>query len=273
MIDLHMHTFYSDGSHSPEALVTRAASIGLAVIAITDHDNVNGSVAAQPYAKDAGIDLIPAVEMTTQWNTNDKVDLLGYFVDFSNDGFQAMLKDAMWDLRERIVECCAILTQNGYALTYDEVLARNPRYAGALHVIEALVEKGLADNMKAGVAIFEDAWFNVRPCALHIREAIRTINQANGVAVLAHPTRIQEALLTAHGLQPLVDAGLDGIEVYHPMVGAEARPHYEDMARQFELVVTGGSDEHGYPEGFPFLGKQPITEAMLDALRARARHS
>ncbi|MFW5709539.1 MAG: PHP domain-containing protein [Chloroflexota bacterium] len=270
MIDLHMHTHYSDGRPSPEELVRHAAEIGLQVIAITDHDNVRGSIEARPYAKELGITLIPAVEITTHWQGMGSVDVLGYFPDFADKGFQNMLDIAMSDLRERITMCCDILTKDGYPVNYVELQERNPRYAGAVHVIHTLQEKGLVEDFADGLTNFIKAWKAVRPCILTTTDVIDTINRAGGVAVLAHPTRIRFEWLQADEIVPLVEAGLGGIEIHHPSLNDEARQHFMQIAAHLGLVISGGSDEHGYPQDFPRLGRQPVTYDMLEALRGRA---
>lgn len=273
MIDLHMHTHFSDGRATPEELVQHAHSVGIKTIAVTDHDTVRGNLAARPFAAALGMTVLPAIEMTTYWDGYGNVDLLGYFMDVEDGGFQAMIADSRADLRERITHCCQILTEMGLPISYEDLLAQNPRSAAAMQVIQVLQSKGYAVDFNTGLMLFRHAWEQVRPCALTSQQAIERVHGAGGVVSLAHPTRIRVEWLTADEVKPLVDTGLDSIEVIHPSVDAEARSHFETIAARFDLAMSGGSDEHGYPEGFPRMGRFNITLAMLDALRNRAETS
>jgi predicted metal-dependent phosphoesterase TrpH len=112
----------------------------------------------------------------------------------------------------------------------------------------------------------------VRAGALAIEDAIHAVHAAGGEAVLAHPVRVRlhDGLLAAEDIEPLVEAGLDGIEVSHHTADAEAREHFRRVARRLDLLETGGSDEHGRGGAFTRMGTQPVTREMVDALRERA---
>jgi 3',5'-nucleoside bisphosphate phosphatase len=113
----------------------------------------------------------------------------------------------------------------------------------------------------------------IRPSRFRVNEIIATIHAAGGVAILAHPTVIQCSgrRLDAAQIGMLVQIGLDGIEVYHHRLNAVARQYYLRLSHQYNLAVSGGSDEHGWPDGFPHLGSQAVTGAMVNELRLRAR--
>lgn len=270
MIDLHIHSYFSDGRHTPEEIVNNAHKIGLEAIAITDHDTIGGSIEARPFAEQVGLELVPAVEMTTHWNGLDNIDLLAYWVDFEHREFQNMIEGAMQDLQDRITDCCESLTRDGYSINYDEVQQQNPRYAGGAQVIRVLIEKNYAPDYTTARSLLSDAWQQARPCKLQMADAIRTICDVGGVAVLAHPNAIGERWITTNDIRPLLDAGLGGIEIYHPYMDEAARLHFMQIAEELGLAITGGSDEHGFPEGFTWLGKQPVTYDRLETLRKRA---
>jgi hypothetical protein len=275
-IDLHMHTYYSDGRPSPQALIAEAARIGLTTIAITDHDNARGSREARPLAEAAGITLIPAVEVTCAWEGVDReVDLLGYFVDFDSPAFQRLEQTNLADLEARIRFTCDRIAASGVPICMEDVLAQNPRYGGGMQLIQAVQRITGAPDFRTALETVRPQLREMPPACLPITEAIAAIRAAGGVAALAHPTLVGQASgftawIDAALLGQLVDAGLGGIEVFHPRVDGPAREHFSALARQFGLVITGGSDEHGWPDGFPALGRQPITRHMLDALRERA---
>ncbi|NLG96733.1 MAG: PHP domain-containing protein [Chloroflexi bacterium] len=278
-IDLHAHTYYSDGRFAPAQVIETAAQRGIRVLAITDHDNTNGAREALPLAKAAGIELIPAIEITTRWDGVDlppqdaNVDLLGYFIDWDQPDFRAFETAALADIHARIDWCCRELTRRGTPLSMEEVMAQNPRYGGAVAAINAILNKGLAPDFRAAARRFDSVWFEVRKSEFSIFEAIELIHRAGGAAVLAHPSIVRpggERLTRAH-LAKLVDAGLDGIEVYHRRLDLAAREYFLDLAESLGLLVTGGSDLHGWLNGFDGFGAQPVTAQMLLSLRSAAR--
>jgi predicted metal-dependent phosphoesterase TrpH len=273
--ELHVHSTYSDGSASPDDLLRHAAKIGLSVVAITDHDNARGVRAAVPIA---GIELIPAVEFTAQWGdlyTPDDeidVDVLGYFVNVNDPAFVAHEQRTLDDVQQRVAACCERLTASGYPVTMAEGLAENPPFVGLRHLRDVLVRKGhFANTWDAGEVVYP-VWFAGPPSRFTIAEQIAVIHAAGGVAVLAHPhyTRDGEPM-QAREIAALVEIGLDGIEVYHRVIGGDLRNHMQALADQFGLVVTGGSDEHGWSPDLPLMGTEPVTRAMVEALRTRAQ--
>ncbi len=277
--DLHMHTFYSDGRASPRELVTYAASIGLRTIAITDHDTAQGAREGIPVAEQCGMAMLPAIEFTCRWDAcnappgKTDIDILGYCLDLENASFRAMEQAALADIHARVSACCTLLTADGYPIALDEVFAQNPRYAGLMQLIDALVYKGHARDVPAANAAIDVHWKQIRPSALTIADIITTIHAASGVAVLAHPTLVpwETGWLSAQGLAALVDMGLDGIEIHHPRLDGAARAYFSSLAEQFGLLIAGGSDEHGWPSGFPCMGSERVTQEMADALVVRAR--
>lgn len=270
MIDLHIHTYYSNGLFSPQQVVEESVRIGLQAIAITDHDNIDGNIEARPFAEQHHIELVPAVEVTTRWGDLDNLDIMAYFVDFDNVEFRAMLAGGMQDLANRMVHFCQVLTQKGYPITYDELIAQNPRYAGTRQIIEVLQNKGFVKDFVEAFPILKYGWSQIPNCALDVSQAIQTINDAGGVAVLAHPPLTRSEWFTIDEIKPLVDAGLGGIEVYHPSIDEAASDYFIQMAKDLNVVITGGSDEHGFTNQFTRLGKQPVTIDMLETLRERA---
>jgi len=278
-IDLHMHTYYSDGRFSPAEVIEAAALAGLRTIAITDHDTLRGSREAAALAQAAGIELIPSVELTTCWPgmnlppEDANVDLLGYFVDRDDPVFDAFTRALLNDLHERIAWSCERLTKNGYPLSMEDIFAENPRYGGAMQMIHAIQHKGYAPLWNDALRLMDTAWRMARSTPFTIRSAIEQVHLAGGVAVLAHPSIVRPhgARLTSDGLRPLVEAGLDGIEIYHRRLDENARRHFLGLAEKFHRQISGGSDLHGWHNGFDDLGVQPVTAAMLEGLRRRRR--
>lgn len=274
--DLHTHTYYSDGRASPRELLQHAASIGLHTLAITDHDTAAGAREALPAAAELGIELIPAVEFTCFWEElsapagQTDIDLLGYYVRLDEPRFQAAERAASDDIQERVADCCERLAEAGYTVTLEHIRQQNPHYSGLLPLVKALKERYKLSPSASG-ALVDAAWQEVRPCRFGIKEAIGTVHAAGGVAVLAHPSLVAwgNGGLLAGTLEQLVGWGLDGLEVFHPRLDLEERRLFLSFAERFGLVVTGGSDEHGWPAGFPNLGAEAITDNVVTALRTR----
>jgi predicted metal-dependent phosphoesterase TrpH len=280
-IDLHLHTYYSDGQASPAEILHHAAGMGLQTVAITDHDNMHAFPEAIKVAQSLGIELVPGVEMTSHWDTcpspdryinGRDIDILGYFVDPNNDQFNALTRLALSDSRSRVEECCTVLTKAGYPLDIYDVLDENPRYVGAAQIISALCHKGLSTDWKSGLMLFLEYSRQVHPCSQSVKQVIDAIHAAGGVAILAHPISVScgGGWLPAEQLGHLVDLGLDGLEVYHPRLDYAARQHFLALAKDFDLLVSGGSDEHGGDGHFPRLGCESIEYHILQTIRQRA---
>jgi len=276
-IDLHMHTTYSDGEDPPEAVLRRCAALGLKTVALTDHDNTNGVRAARSLAHELDLRLIPGIEATCRWDAchtrpgEGDIDVLGYFVDVDDADFQAFELAALADIYERIAECCDRLTAGGYPVTLEEVFARNPDYAGLQHLIHLIQHKGYAPEWQDAWALMMRGWVQVRLSCFTIDRVIDRIHRAGGVAVLAHPTmvRCDDRWLQDAQMAALVEMGLDGLELYHYRLDAAARAHFGALARRFGLLVSGGSDAHGWFDNWRRLGTEPVTGEMVAALEAR----
>jgi predicted metal-dependent phosphoesterase TrpH len=256
-IDLHIHSYYSDGRHSPAEIVDRAARIGLETIALADHDNARGVREAAPLARARGIRLIPAIELTCHWEAcptasgESDIDVLGYFFDLDNARFRRFEQAALDDIHVRIADCCARLTAAGAPITLEDVLAENPRYAGLLQLIHALQHVGHAADWGEAFTVSRAHWARV--------------------AFLAHPSMVQcgGAPLGADRIAALVEMGLDGLEVYHYRLDAAARAHFLDLARRFDLLVSGGSDSHGGWDQMARMGMEPVTDEMVREIEGR----
>ncbi len=278
LIDLHMHTLYSDGRASPQELVEYAASIGMQTIAITDHDNARGSRQARPLAEQHGLTLIPAIEMTCRWDLSQAppgksdIDVLGYFLDLDQPELQAFEAALVEDIHERIDIACWYLSAEGYTVNLQDVFQVNPYYAGIHPLLMVVLQKSYAASHDRALELVDKFWQKVRPSAFTIDQVITTIRRAGGVPVLAHPTIVPwpRGWLDAEAIRLLVEMGLEAIEIYHPRLNQEARHYFLSLANEYNLLITGGSDDHGWPEGFPRLGSQAVTDEMVKSLVQQA---
>lgn len=275
--DLHIHTFYSDGRDSPAVVLRRCAALGLKTVAITDHDNANGVRAVRALAGELGLRLIPAVELTCRWDRchtapgESDIDVLGYFVDVDDAAFGAFEQAALDDIHERVAACCARLTADGYPVSISDVFARNPHYAGLQFLIHEIQDRGYAPGWTNAFSLMASGWRRVGPSRFTIAQCIDHIHRAGGVAILAHPTAIacDGQWLQEAQVGELVAMGLDGLEIYHWRLDEQARAYFGALAERFGLLISGGSDAHGYFDEWRRLGTEPVTGDIVAAIQAR----
>lgn len=276
-IDLHIHSSFSDGAFTPAELVALAAQHDVAVIAIADHDSVAGVEEAVTAGSSAGVGVIPAVELSVQFEVWTDVHLLGYGIDVydaqflqSLDGFRQRREGRNDEILER-VNCC-LLEEGRSAISRESVLAFARDAIGRPHIARALMERGY-------VASVEDAFqrylvpCNVPKSYWPMVEAIAGIHRVGGVAVLAHPTSVakdQETLGAV--IARLQELGLDGIEVYNNMGWPLEIEFLRRTAVERGLLMTAGSDFHGIEQGLEIgKGREGIRfdSALLAPLHER----
>lgn len=251
-VDLHTHTLASDGTTSPSENVRLAKEKGLAAIAITDHDTVAGVAEALEAARETGVEVIPGVEISSAANGRD-FHVLGYFVPHEDEAFQARLKELRGVRRERNRRMIQRLQELGMDVTWEDVYGGKrgeDQNVGRPHIAEVLVKKGYVQTMAEAFDKYlgTDGLAYVAQERIQPQEAIRLIKQAGGVAVLAHP-----GLYNNHAfVEEMVAYGLDGLEVYHPDNSEEDVAFLKRLAQSYGLIVTAGSDFHGWREEKPY---------------------
>jgi hypothetical protein len=256
MIDLHTHTDRSDGTASPAQLVRDAKELGLEALGITDHDTLDGYDIAAPLAAEAGLELVCGIELSTRpeppadGSRPPSVHLLGYFLQApAAPQFREWIRGHQDSRRERNRKLIAKLNSLGVEITLEEVQALGKHLTGRPHFAKVLLRKGyvktnqeafdryLADNASASVERDEP----------DLVEGVRRIRDGGGLPSLAHPVRLpvrDRASLEAL-LRTLMDNGLQAIEVYHSEHGPQDTALYKELAVEFQLIETGGSDFHG----------------------------
>jgi predicted metal-dependent phosphoesterase TrpH len=268
LVDLHLHSHFSDGTFGPEELAAQARRCELAAIALTDHDSVEGCPGTARACAAAGIEFITGTELTAEQDGNE-VHILGYCVDTRNARLLAQIARFQAVRQNRIREMVARLNQLNVPLSADAVFAlANCRAPGRPHVARALVAAGLCASLDEAFERFlkknRPAW--VPKFKLSGPEALDLIHQAGGVAVLAHPglNRTDEVI------PGMVEAGLDGLECFHTKHSTATTERYLELADRFHLLVTGGSDCHGLNKGTPLIGTVKVPYQHLEKLKARA---
>jgi predicted metal-dependent phosphoesterase TrpH len=270
--DLHLHTNFSDGTYTPEELAGRASELRLAAVALTDHDTVEGCGRMSAACARAGLEFIPATELTAEVDGTE-LHLLGYFVDTQNSRLLEEMTRFQQVRQNRIREMVARLNRLGIPLQAGAVFAlANCRSPGRPHVARALVMGGFCSNLDEAFERFlkknRPAW--VPKFKISALEAIELIHQADGLAVMAHP-----GLNRADELIPgLVRAGLDGLECFHTKHTMSVGEHYVRLANELGLLITGGSDCHGLSKGKPLIGTVKLPYEYVELLRsAKARRA
>ncbi len=244
-VDLHLHTWTSDGDVSPAEVVRLAASARLDVIAITDHDTAAG--VGEAVAESVGRDIlvIPGIEVSTRWS-DQELHVLGYWIDPQAEPILEHQRRATSRRSTRMGAMVDRLQSLGIGITFEDVeTAAGPtvQTLGRPHLARALHNRGFTRFYGEAFARYigdTGPAFVAEGFPLP-EDAIDTIHRAGGVAVLAHPPLawIPEAL------ESLVEMGLDGLECFRPGLDQADISMLERLAGRFELLTTGGSDWHG----------------------------
>lgn len=264
--DLHTHTKASDGTCDPAENVRLAKEAGLAAVAITDHDTVAGVPAARKAAEELGIEVIPGIEVSSVGRGQD-IHVLGYFVPYEDEAFQERLVGLRETRHERNQLLIARLQELGIPITLENVYRRKQgtdKNIGRPHIAEELIELGVVASIDEAFAKYlgKEGAAYVNPPRITPQQAITLIKDAGGAAVLAHP-----GLYDADDLvEELIAFGLDGIEVNHPDNDPDQRARYTAWANEHGLVITGGSDFHGWRGEEPFHAMLGTHTAPMEAV-------
>ncbi|MGA7688777.1 MAG: PHP domain-containing protein [Jiangellales bacterium] len=248
-IDLHTHSSVSDGTDSPTELVDAAAAAGVDVLALADHDTARGWDEAGEAANAAGIELVPAIEVSSTWRGAD-VHMLAYWPDGANSPLEEMLAAIRAGRLSRIPQMLGALAAHGIRITEEQVrrAAGGAVSIGRPHVADALVAAGVVGSRDEAFATWvgEGMPGHVPKPAPTLPHAITVVRAAGGLPVIAHPWgRGSRRVLDDEALAELAEAGLVGLEVDHMDHDDAARAALRAIADRLDLVATGGSDYHG----------------------------
>ena len=249
MIDLHTHSNFSDGTDTPTELINKAHAAGLTGIALTDHDTVAGWQEAIDHLR-PGLSLILGSEISCQTLDGISVHMLGLLFDPENPELSSMMAQTRDNRVGRMAKIIARLNSADYEITMDDVEAQLSDGAtlGRPHLADALVAKGYMKSRDQVFAeiLHNDSPFYVSHYSPTPEVAIQTIKAAGGVAVIAHAmSSLRGRVVSVESFASYVDAGLDGIEVFHRDHTQPNRDLLSQIANEFDLVKTGSSDYHG----------------------------
>ena len=262
-VDLQTHTKSSDGTDTPEELVAKAAAAGIRVLAVTDHDSVRGVAEARDAGAEAGVHVLPAIELSTaREEEKDFVDIniLGYGIDPADSTLLAKLKEVINSRTEQKIRQTERLQSLGVHVPVEEVRAlAGDGVPGRGHIAEIALKHN-RDKFTKKQDVFDEylasdaktPTYVPRCFSLTVEDAIELIHAAGGKAVLAHPGIYSKVCDLEDAVRRMTEAGLDGLEVFYPY-DSEVRggsadgliPRFAELAERFGLFATGGSDYHG----------------------------
>jgi 3',5'-nucleoside bisphosphate phosphatase len=241
--DLHIHTKCSDGLFTPEEIVEKALHSGLKAISITDHDSVLGIDKAKPLALEKGVELIPGVEMSSTYKGYD-IHVLGYFFNYQHSELKIYLDHCRLLRTERAERMVNKLAKMGVKIGIEQIITKAQNGSvGRPHIAAVLQDVGYVKSFSEAFSKYLGAHSPayVKSIETHPGEVIRLINEASGLSFLAHPAQN----VPDETLKQLITFGLDGIEIVHPSHDNYKQNYYREIANEYFLLFSGGSDYHG----------------------------
>ena len=264
--DLHIHTVASDGHMSPENVVRNAHKHKIDTIAITDHDTIRGYRQALETAEEVGIELLPGVEITSDFNGRE-CHLLAYCFDPGHKAINSLLADQYLSRLKRGKWIINELSKEGLDLDIDEVKAEaNGGNIGRPHIAAVLIDKGYVASFKEAFIRYlsDESLGTIENEYYSHHEVIETVKKAGGAAIIAHPGN----LYNEEELEELVESGVDGIEYIHPSHDYDTQKRIEAFADRHKLLKTGGSDFHGGDKEYQkFFGVVTINTKYVERLK------
>lgn len=257
-IDLHAHTTASDGTLTPAELVAFALEREVDVIAVTDHDTVDGIADAQAAGSELGVRVVAGIELSCR-HAGRSVHVLGLLIDPRAPVLDEALETFRAERVQRGRMMVERLNELGYALDYEDVLRHaGGRIVARPHIARALVDRGHVSSVRKAFTsnlIADGGRADVPRRTFSPQEAVDLVRRAGGAAVIAHPgaAHHEGPRLAAPGglIEELAGHGLAGIEVDHPDHPPDVREELRSLASQLDLVPTGGSDCHGREGTWP----------------------
>ncbi len=273
-IDLHMHSNHSDGDFSPKELVDFVFSKKIPAMAITDHDKATANKEAEKYAKEKGIEYISGIEITANPPEGVKeLHIVGLFIDSENEEIKKIPekhKKYSIDTAKKIIKN---LNKLGYNISFDELLDETKgEHFGRPSIAKILMRK-YPEKFKERSQVFDELLGKngkafVLPKGTELKEVVKIIHNAGGIAIVAHPWYLGEKMIDI--LEEFISFGGDGIELdYSPKdsIPEITKKILEDFSRKYHLVISGGTDFHKFEEGKKEIGDSGISENEILKLK------
>jgi predicted metal-dependent phosphoesterase TrpH len=276
-VELHTHSVYSDGTSTPAELISMAAARKLKGFALTDHDTVEGVLEAVRLGQEHGVAVVSGLEISAR-HGDRSLHILGYGIDPESRKLRDWLARLQQGRAERNTKILEKLRGIGLAVSDDEVARLSAcGQTGRPHIARLLIDKGYAANMNQAFKLYlgrnKPAWCS--RFAYSAAETIALIQQAGGLAVLAHPGSIDSSMRAQPLIiQELVERKLDGLELFYPSHTRKASKRLKELAKKYNLLCTGGSDYHGDNRSNVFAGGAGgicPPDSIMDELRERLK--
>lgn len=274
IIDLHVHSNASDGTCTPTELVAEASRAGLSAFALTDHDTTDGIEEARAAAEKSGIELIPGVELSTEYE-GCEIHVLGLYIDIHDQTLQQQMADFRHSRDNRNVYMLEKLRAVGFDITQEALEEKFPdAVITRAHIARFLLDKGYIPDMKTAFAKYIGdgcPCYVPRPKVTPM-DAVSYILAAGGVPVLAHPVMYHmERAKLLRMIHEMKAHGLRGIEAIYSENTPADEQIYKELARSEGLLISGGSDFHGTNKPDLYLGtgrgRLYIPYSLLDPIR------
>lgn len=264
--DLHLHTVFSDGTYTPEELISASAKRKLSAIAVVDHDTVTGIEPVTQAASLNNIEVISGIELSSEYEGLE-IHILGYLIDYKNTKLTERLNILKQNRIERVYKIVEKLNDMGVALDPVKIFNLSGQgTVGRLHIARALVLEGKVSSVFEAFKkyIGDKCPAYVLGFKFSPSEAIKLIKDAGGISVLAHPYTIHNDEL----IIKFIGEGLMGLEVYYPEHSQSMVNFYKNLALQHNLLITGGSDCHGSAKGDVRIGSMKVSYELVEKMKA-----
>jgi predicted metal-dependent phosphoesterase TrpH len=261
-----MHSNFSDGHFAPARLIEFAMEKELHAVSLTDHDSLGGVGEFMEAGREKGIETISGVELSAEFDGRD-LHILGYGVDPDHEGFQRMLRKFRETRQQRAIKIVEKLNALGIDIKPDEVLAKAGGGAvGRPHIASVLLKKGavsrIAEAFDRYIADGGPAY--VAKYKMNPSQAIEHVHGAGGLAFAAHPGIFCQNM---EEMEELLSKGFDGVEVFHPSHSGDVTSKLRQIAERRGLLMSGGSDFHGFNGKHMPLGAVPVPYELLEKIR------
>lgn len=252
LIDLHVHSDHSDGSFSVESLIKTAKNMGIDLFSITDHDTITSQYEAVELAEKLGINYITGLEINVVYP--QLMDILGYGVDIYNEELIEFLNRIKIFRKLRNKKMVELLAEEGFDISFDELEEKyDSTTIGRPHIAKILIKKGYGNSVSQLMNghLSRNKKCFVERVRYSPKESIEMIKKSGGKAFLAHPAKLMiKKSQLEHLLDELIHYGLDGIEIMHYSHSLEYIKYLYELAKNKNLLISYGSDYHGFNKPF-----------------------
>lgn len=249
MVDLHVHSNKSDGTFTPSELVTMAIQKNLTALALTDHDTTDGLAELTHAAQGKPLEVVPGIELSTEYEGKD-IHIVGLFIDPEQPDFKAHLKSFVESRDARNRKMCANLQEAGIPISYEALQEANPgSVITRAHYGTWLLEHGVVSSVADAFSKYlgDHTPYFVPREKVTPQQAVSLIQKAGGLAILAHPILYR---MSRERLDILVrclkEVGLTGIEAIYATYNSREENQIRQLASKYDLLLSGGSDFHGF---------------------------